>query len=50
VEFIGPTLASLDMEFAGTYPHDALRGCDTERRKVRGVRRRFLHVACGSLF
>jgi hypothetical protein len=46
-EFTGPILASLAIEFVGTYPHDMLRGCDSGRRKACGVRRRFLRVACG---
>jgi hypothetical protein len=49
-EFTGPILASLGMEFVGTYPHDTLRGCDDGRRKARGMQRRFLRVACGASF
>jgi hypothetical protein len=49
-EFTGPILASLGTKFVGVYPHDALRGCDSGRRKARGVRRRFLRVTCGSSF
>jgi hypothetical protein len=50
VEFMGPILASLVIEFAGTYPHDVLRGCDSGHRKAHGVRWQFLRVACGSSF
>jgi hypothetical protein len=51
-KFIAMTVVAdtLSAEFAGTYPHDTLRGCDSGQRKARGVRRRFLRVACGSLF